>query len=142
MRRDSKTEEENERSKKIYDTYSTKAVEKMVLMDSKNFTVETTRSGQNDIPVKLYGLRTKSLYRGFWHGKTRIHFIDSNTTKVNSENYIKLNNRGILRNCKRLYLTNNFIFQQDGTTSHTSHRYLEDAAPAFTKNVHRVRTVI
>ena len=57
--------------------------------------------------MKLHGLRKRYGLRG-------IHFIDTNTTKVNSENCIKLFNRGLLRDCKRLYPDNDFIFRQDG----------------------------
>ena len=73
-----------------------------------------------------------------WQGKTDIHFIDTKATKVNSENYIKLlvlENK-LLPDCRRMYPNNDYVFQQDGATSHTSNatqRYLEENSPNFTK---------
>ena len=70
----------------------------------------------------------------FWGVKTWSHFIDTNTTRVNFENYIKLLNRGLLQTANVYTLTMAFIVQQEGAASHTSHRtqqHLEDAAPAF-----------
>ena len=52
-------------------------------------------------------------------GKTRIHFIDTSKTKVNSECYIKLLDDNLLPDCRTLYPDNDFIFQQDGAPSHT-----------------------
>ena len=34
-----------------------------------------------------------------WNGKTDIHFIDTNKTKVNSESYTKLPDDGIVPDC-------------------------------------------
>ena len=53
-------------------------------------------------------------------GKTRIYFIDTSKTKVNSECYIKLLDDNLLPECRTLYPDNDFIFQQDGAPSHTS----------------------
>ena len=55
-----------------------------------------------------------------WNGKTRIHFIDTTKTKVNSANYIKLLDKKLLPDCRKLYPNGNFILQQDGATSHSS----------------------
>ena len=152
-RRDEKVKQKRKtRCKNLDDKYSTKDVEKMVFTDEKDFTVEIARNRQNDrvygkrkkdIPVKRLHHETSRFTKKVmvsagvsWHGKTRIHVIDTKTTKVNSENYIQLLNRGLLRDCKRLYPDNDFIFQQDGATSHTSRRtqqHLEEEAPAFIK---------
>ena len=53
-------------------------------------------------------------------GKTRLHFIDTSKTKVNSECYIKVLDDNLLPDCRTLYPDNDFIFQQDGAPSHTS----------------------
>ena len=53
-------------------------------------------------------------------GKTRIHFIDTAKTKVNSESYINLLDNGLLPDCRHMYPNNDYIFQQDGAPSHTS----------------------
>ena len=71
-----------------------------------------------------------------WNGKTDIHFIDTNKTKVNSESYIKLLDDGLLPDCRRLFPENDFIFQQDGAPSHTSNAtqtHLEQVVPHFIK---------
>ena len=89
----------------------------MVFTDEKDFTVEIACNCQND---RVYDRRKEDILikrlrheisrftkkvmvsAGVsWRGKTRIHFIDTNTTKLNSENYIKLLNREVLRDCKR-----------------------------------------
>ena len=77
----------------------------MIFTDEMDFTIEDARNRQNDV----YGYKKKEIQVGrFYHetsqfskkvmvsagvsmrGKTRIHFIDTPKTKVNSECYIKL----------------------------------------------------
>jgi hypothetical protein len=57
-----------------------------------------------------------------WKGKTRIHFIDTGKTKVNSVNYMKRLDDGLLPECRNVYPWEDYmyIFQQDGATSRTS----------------------
>ena len=55
-----------------------------------------------------------------WKGKTRIHFIDTERTKVNSESYKNLPEIGLLPDCRRLYPNGDWVFQQDGAPAHTS----------------------
>ena len=67
-------------------------------------------------------------------GKTRIHFIDTSKTKVNSECYIKPFDDNLLPDCRTLYPDNDFIFQQDGAPSHTSRKtqeHLDANTPEF-----------
>ena len=67
-------------------------------------------------------------------GKTRIHFIDTSKTKVNSECYIKLLDDNLLPDCRTLYPDNDFIFQQDGAPSHTgriTQEHLDANTPEF-----------
>ena len=57
-----------------------------------------------------------------WNGKTEIHFIDTNMTKVNADRYLDLLENDLLPNCRVLHRDGNFIFQQDGATSHTANK--------------------
>ena len=56
-----------------------------------------------------------------FNGKTRLHFIDTNTTKVNSLVYIDLLENKLLPDCRNLHYGDDFVFMQDGATSHTSY---------------------
>ena len=120
--------------------------------DEKDFTLEVARNRQNDV---VYGkskmdMPISSLYHETsrftkkimvsggvsWNGKAKIHFIDTTKTKVNSENYQKLLEDGLLPDCRHLYPQDNYIFQQDGATSHTSKAtqdYLRRKTPDFIK---------
>ena len=53
-------------------------------------------------------------------GKTNIHFIDSQRAKFNSETNTNLLLKYSLTDCRILYTQNNYIFQQDGASSHTN----------------------
>ena len=69
-----------------------------------------------------------------WNGKTYVHFIDTEISKVNSDNYIELLRTKLLPDCSKLYCNNIFIFQQDGAPSHTSHAtqsFLTNNVPNF-----------
>ena len=66
--------------------------------------------------------------------KTRIHFIDTERTKVNSESYKNLLEIGLLPDCRRLYSNGDLVFQQDGAPAHmskTTQEYLDGAMPDF-----------
>ena len=63
-----------------------------------------------------------------WKEKTRIHFIDMERTKVNSESYKNL------PDCCWLYPSGDWVFQQDGAPAHkskTTQEYLDGATPDF-----------
>ena len=112
--------------------------------------IEVARNYQNDI---VYGHKKKEIPVGrLYHetsrfskkvmvsagvsmrGKTKIHFIDTSKTKVNSECYIKLLDDIRLPDCRTLYPDNDFIFQQDGAPSHTSkitQEHLDAKTPEF-----------
>lgn len=145
-------EKRKTRCRNLYERYSTEDVKKIVFTDEKDFTLEVARNRQND---RVYGARKKDipvarLYHESsrfskkimvsagvsWSGKTDIYFIDTKTTKVDSERYIKLLDEGLLPDCRKLYPNDDFIFQQDGATSHTSRAtqsYLEHSTPTFIK---------
>ena len=127
-------------------------MKKLVFTDAKDFSYEVARNRQNDrvfgtckkeIPSsRLYHETSRFTKKVMvsagvsWNGKTDIHFIDTNKTKVNSESYIKLLDDGLLPDCRRLYPENDFIFQQDGAPSHTSNAtqtHLEQVVPHFIK---------
>ena len=55
-----------------------------------------------------------------WKGKTTIHFIDTERTKVNSESYKNLLEIGLLPDSRRLYPNGDWVFQQDGAPAHMS----------------------
>ena len=89
-------------------------------------------------PSRLYhetSRFTKKVSAGVsWKGKTRIHFIDTERTKVNSESYKNLLEIGLLPDCRRLYPNGDWVFQQDGAPAHTSkttQEYLDGAMPDF-----------
>ena len=140
------------RSKNLYGRFSAADVKKLVFTDEKDFPFEVARNRQND---RVYGkkktaISTKRLYHECsrftkkimvsagvsWNGKTRLHFIDTKKVKVNSESYQQLLKSGLLPDCRRLYPNGNFVFQQDGASSHTSKStqdYLEKSVPDFIK---------
>ena len=152
-RRDQKVKHKRKtRSKNLNDRYSIAKVKKLVFTDAKDFSYEVARNRQNDrvfgackkeIPSSRLYNETSRFTKNVmvsagvsWNGKTDIHFIDTNKTKVNSESYIKLLDDGLLPDCRRLYPENDFIFQQDGAPSHTSNAtqtHLEQAVPHFIK---------
>ena len=138
------------RSKNLDKRFTKKDVERMIFTNEKDFTIEVERNRQNDV---LYGHKKKEIPGDrLYHetsrfskklmvsagvsmrGKTRIHFIDTSKTKVNSEFYIKLLDDNLLPDCRTLYPVNDFIFQQDGAPSHTSRitqEHLDANTPEF-----------
>ena len=136
MRDETVKQKRETQSKNLDKRFIKKDVEQMIFSDEKNFTIEVARNRQNDV---VYGHKKKEIPVGrLYHEtsrfskkvmvstgvsmreKTRIHFIDTSKTKVNSECYIKLLDKNLLPDCRTLYPDNDFIFQQDGSPSHTS----------------------
>ena len=122
------------RSKNLDKRFTTKDVEQMIFTDEKDFTIEVARNHQNDV---VYGHKKKAIPVGrLYHetsrfgkkvmvsagvsmrGKTRIHFIDTSKTKVNSECYIKLLDNNLLPDCCTLYLDNDYLSTRWGSVSH------------------------
>ena len=130
--------------------FTKKDVERMIFTDEKDFTIKVIRNRQNDV---VYGHKKKEIPVGrLYHetsrfskkvmvsagvsmrGETRIHFIDTSKTKVNSECYNKLLDDNLLPDCCTLYSDDDFIFQQDGAPSHTSRitqEHLDANTPEF-----------
>ena len=120
----------------------------MIFTDEKDFMIKVARNRQNDvvyvkkeIPVGWLYHETSQFSKKVMvsagvsmRGKTKIHFIDTSKTKVNSEYYIKLLDDNLLQDCHTLYPDNDFIFQQDGAPSHTSRitqEHLDANTPEF-----------
>ena len=124
------------RSRKLLDKYSQTDVKRIVFTDEKDFTLEIPLNSKNDvvygrkkseIPIsRLYHEENRFSKKVMvsagvsWNGKTRIHFIDTKTSKVNAERYLDLIKDKLLPDCRVLHPDRNFIFQQDGATSHTA----------------------
>jgi hypothetical protein len=57
-----------------------------------------------------------------WKGKTRIHFIDTEKTKVNSVNYMKLLDDGLLPDCRNVYPRGRLHVHVSAGWSHISYK--------------------
>ena len=65
-----------------------------------------------------------------------VYSIYTRDIRVNSECYMNLLSEGLLPHCLRLYPNKDYIFQQDGATSHTkwaTKSYLEGNTNKFNK---------
>ena len=138
------------RCRLLLNRFTAEKLKNIIFTDEKDFTLEVARNRQND---RVYGKRKRDiapnrLYHETsrftkkvmvsagvsWKGKTRIHFIDTEHTKVNSESYKNLLEIGLLPDCRRLYPNGDWVFQQDGApapTSKTTQEYLDGATPDF-----------
>ena len=137
------------RCRLLLNRFTAEKVKNIIFSDEKDFTLEVARNRQND---RVYGKRKRDiapnrLYHETsrftknimvsagvsWKGKNRIHFIDTECTKVNSESYTNLLEIG-LPDCRRLYPNGDWVFQQDGAPAHsskTTQEYLDGATPDF-----------
>ena len=136
-RRDEKVRNKRKtRCRLLLNRFTAEKVKNIIFTDEKDFTLEVARNRQN---YRVYGKRKRDiapnrLYHETsrftkkvmvsagvsWKGKTRIHFIDTERTKVNSESYKNLLEIGLLPDCRRLYPNGDWVFQQDGAPAHTS----------------------
>ena len=137
------------RCRLLLNRFTAEKVKNIIFSDEKDFTLEVARNRQND---RVYGKRKRDIAPNrLYHetsrftkkvmvsagvsskGKTRIHFIDTECTKVNSESYTNLLEIG-LPDCRRLYPNGDWAFQQDGAPAHsskTTQEYLDGATPDF-----------
>ncbi|XP_064600934.1 uncharacterized protein LOC135467103 [Liolophura sinensis] len=132
------------------DKFSKEKVKKIGFTDEKNFPSEIAHNRQNgrvydkrkrDIHVKRLYHESSQFTKKFmvfggvcWRGKTRIHFIDTEKTKVNSENFLKLLDRDLLPDFHQFYPENDFVFQQKSAPSRASpatQQHLEEVTPSF-----------
>ena len=112
-------------------------VRKMTFQDEKYFTIEVPSNHQNnriyiegrksDVdPARLYhGSNKQSLKLMVsccvsWNGVTKPFFVDPQRAKVTGAYYTSHLKKHLIPACKILYPENDFIFVQDGATSHTS----------------------
>ena len=134
-RRDEKVRSKRKtRCRLLLNRFTAEKVKVIILTDEKDFTLEVARNWQND---RVYGKRKRDIAPNrLYHetsrftkkvmvsagvslkGKTRIHFIDTERTKVNSESYKNLLEIGLLPDCRRLYPNGDWVFQQDFSISH------------------------
>ena len=79
--------------------------------------------------------------------KNKHYFIDTDRSKVNSENYIQLLDDNLLPGCRRLNPRNNYVFHQNGASSNTSRvtqAHLEEATQDSSRKMnglHKVQNV-
>ena len=124
------------RCRLLLNRFTAEKVKNIIFTDKKDFTLEVVRNRQNDrvygkgkrdiAPNRLYHETSRFTKKVMvsagvsWKGKTRIHFIDTERTKVNNESYKNLLEIGLLPDCRRLYPNGDWVFQQDGAPTHTS----------------------
>ena len=134
----------------LLNSFTAEKVKNIIFTAEKDFTLEVAWNRQNDrvygkrkidiAPNRLYHETSRFTKKVMvsagvsWKGKTRIHFIDTEHTKVNSKSYKNLLEIGLLPYCRRLYPNGDWVFQQDGAPAHTSkttQEYLDGATPDF-----------
>lgn len=113
-------------------------VKDIIFTDEKDFTLEVAKNVKNDVvygkkgkkksitPNRLYFQKsrfsTKVMVIGgvSWHGETNLYFVYEvdGSPKVNAEVYLNILQDGLLNDCQSL--TPNYVFMQDGASSHTS----------------------
>ena len=81
-----------------------------------------------------------------WEGKKQTITFYTDRPKVNNENYIQLLDDNLLPGCKRLYPRNNYVYHQNGASSHTrrvAQAHLEEATHDSLKmnGLHKVQNV-
>lgn len=126
---------------------------RIIFTDEKDFSLEIPRNRKND---GVYGISRKSIAASrlyyeksrfskkvmvsagiSWNGKTNIHIIEPGpNAKVDSNAYCHLLAERLLPDCRQLYPDNDYTFQQDGATSHTSNlsqNFLMQNTPNFIK---------
>lgn len=126
-----------ERSKKLLTRFPMRRVKLMCFQDEKDFTLEVPTNVQNN---RVYSRNRKSeiaeerlYHKGnrqslklmvscclSWNGVTSPFFVDPSKMKVTGSYYTKHLRTQLLPACEKLYPANDFIFQQDGASSHTS----------------------
>ena len=85
--------------------------------------------------------------RSFMGRKNKHCFINTDRPKVNSENYIQLLDDNLLPGCRRIYPRNNYVFHQNGASSHTrreTQAHLEEATQDSSRRMnglHKVQNV-
>ena len=119
-RRDEKVRSKRKtRCRLLLNRFTAEKVKNIIFTDEKDFMLEVARNRQNDrvhgkrkrdiAPNRLYHETSRFTKKVMVSAgvsskeKTRIHFIDTERTKVNSESYKNLLEIGLLPDCRRLY---------------------------------------
>ena len=114
--------------------------------DEKDFMLKIACNQQND---RVYGAHKKNIPVNRLYHELCCHFTKMSWFlqvsakmvkltffhKVSSKCYIKLLDEDVLPDCRRMYI-NDYVFQQDGATSHTSRptqSYLKGSTLSFIK---------
>ena len=126
-----------ERSRKLLSRFQRPIkVKKIVFQDEKDFTLQLCANRQNNRvysqerkseiePKRLFHRQSKQRVKLMvsacisCNGVTRPFFIDPAKGKVNAKYYTNHLRRQILPACRRLYPEGNYVFMQDGASSHT-----------------------
>ena len=121
-------------------------IERVVFQDEKDFPLEIPLNAQNnrvyfkgkksDVPLKRLCHPTKKLSKKVmvsaglsWFGATKPFFVNDRGLKVNATNYVKHLKNELFPAIKEVYPRNDWIFAQDGASSHTANmtqKYLQD----------------
>ena len=126
-----------QRAGKLLSRFPTAKVKSMTFQDEKDFTLEVPSNPQNNrcySKVKKSEIALDRLYHTVnkqslklmvsccvsWNGVTKPFFLDPSKAKVTGKYYAKHVEKDLLPECTRLYPANDFIFAQDGASSHTS----------------------
>ena len=114
-----------------------RSIEKLVWQDEKDFPLEVPLNRQNnrvyykglkrDIPAKNLFFQTKKMCKKVmvsaaltWQGATKPFFVNKKGIKVNAVNYHKHLKRELFPAIENLIKRDDWIFIQDGASSHTS----------------------
>ena len=126
-----------QRAGELLTRFRTAKVKRMTFQDEKDFTLEVPSNSQNNRcyrKVKKSEIAVNRLYHSknkhslklmvsccvSWNGVTKPFFLEPSKAKVTGEYYAKHLEKDLLPECSRLYPANDFIFAQDGASSHTS----------------------
>ena len=145
-------EKRKTRARRLLDRFTTLQVRNIIFTDEKDFPLEIPLNSKNDVvygkkksdipPVRLYHEQNRFSKKIMvsagvsWNGKTRIHFLDTSTVKVNADRYVDLLRDCLIPDMNNMYPNKEFILQQDGATSHTSRRtqqFLEENEIVYIK---------
>ena len=126
-----------ERSRQLLKRFPFWKVKKLVFSDEKDFTLQVPNNRQNNrlfTKGKKSDVSSNRLYHPknrqslklmvsagvSWNGVTKPLFINPQVSKVDSVYYTNYLEKILIPSCQELYPNNDFIFMQDGASSHTA----------------------
>ena len=112
-------------------------IHRIVFQDEKDFCLQVPTNHQNDrvytsglkknvADDRLYHTQNKQSLKVMvscgvsWQGVTRPYFLETKIAKVNAQSYENHLKKQLLPNIDKLYPNNDYIYAQDGATSHTA----------------------